>query len=158
MRRLRYIASVALTAGCLLSCSSSTAPAVPGSWKVSITGMTGGTISPANFTLPPDADPSSLGTLPVFTFGGKTFDSSGTIHIARPRDTTIALGYIYVVADTAVGTRLARGITNTTDCFQVIFAGIFNTTRDTLNADVSTYSTDASSCLYTGHLTAVNQP
>src|SRR5690348_14903393 len=158
MRRVRSLVGGAVLMGTLLSCSSSTAPVVPGSWKVSITGMTGGTISPSTFTLPPSADPSTLGTLPVFTYAGKTFDSSGTYHIGRPKDTTIALGYVYVVADTAVGVRLARGITNTTDCFQLGFAGIFNATKDTLNADIATYSTDASPCLYTGHLTAVKQP
>lgn len=142
----------------LLSCSSSTAPVVPGSWKVSITGMSGGAITPSTFTLPPSADPSTLGTLPVFIYGGKTFDSAGTYHIGRPKDTTIALGYVYVVADTVVGVRLARGITNTTDCFQVGFAGIFNSTKDTLHASVRTYSTDASSCLDSATLTAIKQP
>jgi len=158
MRRVRSLVGGVVLVVTLLSCSSSTAPAVPGSWKVTITGMTGGTVSPANFTLPPSSDPNTLGTLPVFTFAGKTFDSTGTYHIARPKDTVIALGYVYVVADTVVGVRLARGITNTTDCFQLGFAGIFNATKDTLNADIATYSTDASACLYTGHLTAVKQP
>ena len=140
------------------ACSSSTAPAVPGSWKVTITGMTGGTVSPSSFTLPPSSNPGSLGTLPVFTYAGKTFDSAGTYHIGRPKDTTIALGYVYVVADTAVGVRLAHGITNNTDCFQLGFAGIFNAAKDTLNATILTYSSDASSCLNTGTLTAVKQP
>lgn len=158
MGRTRVAMGYALGLTALLSCSSSTAPLVPGSWKFSIAGMTGGAISPSTFTLPPSSDPATLGTLPVFAFGGKTFDSAGTYHIGRPKDTTIALGYVYVVADTVVGVRLARGITNTTDCFQVGFAGIFNATKDTLRATVRTYSTDASSCLDSATLTAVKQP
>lgn len=157
-RNGRMASGYCIALALLWSCSSSTAPAVPGSWKVTITGMTGGSISPSTFTLPPSADPSTLGTLPVFTYAGKTFDSSGTYHIGRPKDTTIALGYVYVVADTVVGVRLARGITNTTDCFQVGFAGIFNAGKDTLHANVRTYSTDASSCLDSATLTAVKQP